>query len=481
MPPSSSSSADGAAGQPPPGPAGLFDGVLARGAGAAETGDDAWLRAMLDVEAALARAEASAGVIPDRAAGAIAAACDARRFDAARLGADAAASGNPVVPLVAALRAEVGGDAADWVHHGATSQDVLDSAAMLVSRRALGPLLADLDAAAAACDALADAHRATLLPARTLLQQALPTTFGLKAAGWLAGLDDAAARLRHVRAQRLAVQLGGAGGTAAALDDRGVAVLQALADELGLACPPLPWHTVRTRVAELAGALGEAAGVVGKVAGDLARLAQTEVGEVAERAGDAGGSSALPHKRNPIASVCAVASAERAPGLVASLLATGSHHEHERAAGAWHAEWRPLSELLAATGSAAAWLAEALQRLEVRPQAMRANLARTGGRLLSERVADALTPPLGRERAVELVRQASLAADDQGRALRDVLSRYDEVTAHLTGSDLDALLDPAGFLGSAEAFIDRARAARTRSAPDPRSPAGPDPSAQERP
>lgn len=439
---------------------GLFDGVLAHGEVAHRVTDGAWLQAMLDVEAALARAQARAGLVPPHVAEAIAAACQADRFDTAQLGVDAATGGTPAIPLVAALRAEVGGEAADWVHRGATSQDVVDSAAMLVAHRALGPLLADLDAASRRLDELADTHRATPVAARTLLQHAQPTTFGLKAAGWLAGLDEAGQRLHAVRTERLAVQLGGAGGTLAALGDHGITVMAHLADELGLVCPPLPWHTVRTRHAELAGALGETAGVVGKIAGDLARLAQTEVGEVTERpdgTSQRGGSSALPHKRNPIASVCAVASAERAPGLVATLLAVGAHHEHERAAGAWHAEWQPLSELLRATGSAAAWLVDALDRLDVDVEQMRANLTRTRGLMLSERIVDALAPALGRASAQQLVRQASLTATDQGRDLAEVLAERADVAAHMDRARLEELCDPHTFLGSAETFIDRAR------------------------
>ncbi len=445
-------------GEPTPG--GLFDGVLAHGEVRHRVSDVAWLQAMLDVEAALARAQAHAGLVPQRAAEAIAAACQADRFDTAHLGVEAAAGGTPAIPVVAALRAEVGGEAADWVHRGATSQDVVDSAAMLVAYRALGPLLADLDMASRRLDELADTHRATPMAARTLLQHAQPTTFGLKAAGWLAGLDEARQRLHAVRTERLAVQLGGAGGTLATLGDHGTTVMAHVADELGLVCPPLPWHTVRTRHAELAGALGETAGVVGKIAGDLARLAQTEVGEVTERVdgtSQRGGSSALPHKRNPIASVCAVASAERAPGLVATLLAVGAHHEHERAAGAWHAEWQPLSELLRATGSAAAWLVDALDRLDVDVEQMRANLARTGGVMLSERIVDALTPALGKDAAQQLVREASLTAADQNRDLAEVLADRADVAAHMDRTRLADLCDPDTFLGSAETFIDRAR------------------------
>ena len=348
---------------------GLFDGVLARGAVGAEVDDRAWLQAMLDVEAALARAQGSAH------AAEIAGCAQSELFDVGRLGADGALSANPVVPLVDALRDRVGAEAAHDVHRGATSQDILDSAAMLVAQRALGPLLDDLGGAADAAAGMAERHRDTAMAGRTLLQQAVPTTFGLKAAGWMTALDEAVARLDAVRRERLAVQLGGAAGTLAALGATGPDVLAALARELGLAEPVLPWHSDRTRIAELAGALGEACGAAGKPAGDVVLLAQDEVGEVRE-GGDPGrgGSSAMPHKRNPVAGVSALACARQAPGLVATLLAS-MVGEHERAAGAWQAEWRPLTELLRITGSAAAWTRDCLEHLEIDAERMAANLA----------------------------------------------------------------------------------------------------------
>ena len=342
--------------------------MLARGAVAAEVDERAWLQAMLDVEAALARAQGS----PHAAE--IAGGAQSELFDVGRLGAEGALSANPVVPLVDALRERVGAEPAHDVHRGATSQDILDSAAMLVAQRALGPLLEDLRGAADAAAGLAERHRNTAIAGRTLLQQAVPTTFGLKAAGWMTALDEAVARLDSVRRERLAVQLGGAAGTLAALGDTGPDVLAALARELGLAEPVLPWHSDRTRIAELAGALGEACGAAGKPAGDVVLLAQDEVGEVRE-GGDPGrgGSSAMPHKRNPVAAVSALACARQAPGLVATLLAS-MVGEHERAAGAWQAEWRPLTELLRLTGSAAAWTRDCLEHLEVDAGRMAANL-----------------------------------------------------------------------------------------------------------
>jgi len=342
----------------------MFDGVLARGEVAALVSDEAWLRAMLEAEVALARARD----LPPQVVSEIAAACDPSGFDARELGERAAESGNPVVPLVEALRARLEGSAAEAVHRGATSQDILDTAAMLVARAALVPLREDLAGAANAAERLAREHRTTPAAGRTLLQRALPTTFGLKAAGWMGGLDAAWLRLGALRP---AAQLGGPAGT---LQGLGPDVLGRFARELGLEEPLLPWHTERGRVAALATALGTAAGAIAKTAGDVVLLAQTEVGEVHEAA--PGGSSSMPHKRNPVAAVSARACARQAPGLVATLLAA-MEQEHERAAGAWHAEWAPLRALLVHTGSAAAWLRTCLEGLQVDAERMRVNLGET--------------------------------------------------------------------------------------------------------
>jgi 3-carboxy-cis,cis-muconate cycloisomerase len=420
---------------------GLFGEVLARGRVRARTTDLAWLQALLDVEAALARAQAAAGVIAAEHAEAIAAACRAERYDVDALGAQAAEVGNPAAPLVRALRAEVGDPAAADVHRGATSQDIVDSATMLVARGALEALLDDLRGAAEAAARLAGEHRATVMAGRTLLQQAVPISFGLKAAGWLVGLDEAAQRLDAVRRTRLAAQLGGAAGTLSAHGDAGIDVLSRFARELELAEPVLPWHTTRTRIAELATALGEASGAMAKIAGDVVLLAQTEVGEVREGGGDRGGSSAMPHKHNPVAAISALAGARQAPGLVANLLAA-MEHEHERAAGAWHAEWGPLRELLRSTGSAAAWLRDCLEHLEVDSERMRANL---DDAMLAERVAGAL----GGADAGDRMREA-LAA---GRSLTDVAHE------HLSDDEADRILDPATYLGATEQLIDRALSA----------------------
>jgi 3-carboxy-cis,cis-muconate cycloisomerase len=352
-------------------PDGLFNGLFVPDGIRALTSDRAWLQAMLDVEAALAAAEAEAGIVPAEAASEIAAACEAERFDLGALGHEARLSASPVVPLVAALRDQVSERAAGYVHWGATTQDVMDTAAMLLSRRAVAWIDGELDGVLELCARLAEEHRATPIVARTLLQQALPTTFGLKTAGWLDGIVDARENLAHVR---LAVQLGGAAGTLASLGADGLRVLDLLSARLELAEPTVPWHTARLRVAELGGALSLLAGALEKVALDIVLLSQTEVGEVAEASGGGrGGSSSLPHKRNPVGSVLAIASARRVRGA-ASVLFASIAQEHERAAGAWQAEWVPLREALALTGGAVTSVREALDGLEVRPERMRENL-----------------------------------------------------------------------------------------------------------
>jgi 3-carboxy-cis,cis-muconate cycloisomerase len=348
---------------------GLFDALYARGRVAERTDGRAWLAAMLDVEAALARACASEGLIPVAAASAIAAACRVERFDLAAIAAATGDSATPVIAIVAALRQAVGAEVAPHVHLGATSQDIIDTAAMLVARRALEPLLADAGAALGAAAALAQAHRTTTMAARTLLQQAQASTFGLRAAGWLVGLDEACARLREVDATRLAVQMGGPVGT------RPPEVGARVAAELGLAEPTLPWDAIRVRPVELAAALGVLAGVLAKIARDVTLFAQSEVAEVREGGGPGrGGSSAMAHKRNPVASVAILACTTRVPGLVATMLAAMAQ-EHERAAGGWQAEWGTLSDLLTLVGSAAAWSADLLASLEVDVERMREHAA----------------------------------------------------------------------------------------------------------
>ena len=412
---------------------GIFDGTFARGGAAGAVSDDAWFRALLEAEAALARAAARAGLVPTTAADAVSAAsADPGRLDLATVVARAADAGNPVPPLVRALQDAVGERDAVAVHVGATSQDILDTALVLLARNAIAAIDTDLVSAAAAAARLAAAHRDDVVMGRTLMQQALPTTFGLKAAGWLAGLDGARLRLAEVVAS-LPVQYGGAAGTLAASGGWGIAVRTAFAADLGLADAPVPWHTVRLPVADLAGALGATAGVVATVAVDIVLMAQTEVGELAEVSSSRGGSSAMPHKNNPVAAISARACARRAPGLVATLFAA-MEQEHERAAGAWHSEWPTLTALLSTVGSSVAWLGESLGSLRVDVERMAATVAAARDPELAGALTEALTPSLGAGPAHDAAADAVRAAVAGGRPLAEIAAERHDVELVLPGA-----------------------------------------------
>jgi 3-carboxy-cis,cis-muconate cycloisomerase len=425
----------------------------------ATTSDRAWVQAMLDVEAALARAESRIGLIPATAADGIASHCRVDEFDVAQLGRAAVRTASPVIPLINALRAAVPQEAAPYVHRGATSQDILDTAMMLIARRGLDLVLTDLDKAAAAAATLADRHRATVMAARTLLQQALPTTFGLKAAGWLNAIVEARSELLRVRRTRLAVQFGGAAGTMAALSDRGLDVARELAAELALAEPTLPWHTARARVVEVSTALGIAAGVAGKVALDVVHLAQTEIGEVSERAvAGRGASSALPQKHNPVGAIEILAGVRGINAEVA-VLQGAMVQEHERAAGAWQAEWPALSETLRLAGGAVSRLAELLAGLQVDAQRMRHNVDLTRGLIMAEHVVMMLGERIDRVMARALVDAAVSTATTTGRPFKDVLGEDRAITTYLKPDELADALEPSSYLGVAGVLIDRALAA----------------------
>ncbi|MFA9441414.1 3-carboxy-cis,cis-muconate cycloisomerase [Uliginosibacterium sp. sgz301328] len=422
--------------------------------------DAGWIGRMLRFEAALARAEAIEAVIPASAVAAIEAQC-ATLPDIATLASAAALAGNPAIPLVKDLTrrvAAVDEPASRYVHWGATSQDAMDTAQVLQLRDALAVLDGQLSTLCTACVALAQAHRNTPMIGRTWLQQALPTTFGVKAAGWLSALVRHRQRLLHVRRNALVLQFGGAAGTLASLGDRGVAVARALGRQLDLPVPDMPWHAHRDRIVEVGAAAGLIVGTLGKIARDVSLMMQTEVGEAFEPAAPGkGGSSTMPHKRNPVGCAVALQAATRAPMLVASLFA-GMVQEHERGLGGWQAEWTTLPELMRMTSGAAAHMAEVLQGLEVDTGRMRANLDITCGTVMSEAVAMALGDALGRQVAHELVEHASRQALAEHRPLREVLAGVDAIRAHLSPQRLDELCDPRRYIGVATSFIDEALA-----------------------
>jgi 3-carboxy-cis,cis-muconate cycloisomerase len=414
---------------------------------------------MLVFEAALARAEAAAGVIPATAVEPIAAACRRDDFDSPTIYAEAAVAGTPAIPLVRHLRARVAGNAADYVHWGATSQDVIDSVAMLQMRAGLKLLSADLLAIGAHCAALAQEHRRTLQAGRTLLQHALPITFGLKAARWLALVTRQIQALRQVHDHSLALQFGGAAGTLAALGTAGTRVAELLAIELGLPLPDMPWHAERDRVAVIAAAVGIAAGSAAKIARDITLLAQTEVGEVAEEAAAGkGGSSALPHKRNPVDAMQALAAARLASGVVPVVLSALAA-EHERALGGWQAEWAAIPDLFRYAAGAIAHTRQAVQGLQIDPQRMRANLNLSGGLVMAEALTFALTVQIGRSEARQLVQQACDQARVAGSSLQQAAHDDPRISAALSSDAINQALDPAAYLGNADALIDRALAA----------------------
>ncbi|MGW7003949.1 3-carboxy-cis,cis-muconate cycloisomerase [Streptomyces sp. NPDC054933] len=458
--------------------AGLLSPVRAGTAIENATSDVAWLQAMLDAEAALTRVQARLGTAPEDAARVIGDTARAERLNLREIALRARGAANPVVPLVQQLTAavaSVNADAAAYVHRGSTSQDVLDTAMMLVAARGLATLLADTHRVADAMASLAERHRDTLVAARTLGQQAVPTTFGLKAAGWLHGVLDATDRLRRVQEHGLPVQLGGAAGTLAgyleyagpqpAGDTAPYAerLIAAYAAELGLSEPLSPWHVVRTPVADLAAALTFLGGVLGKFALDVQCLSRTEVGEVAEPASAGRGvSSAMPHKRNPALAALIRSASYQLPGL-ASTLAQTAVAADERPAGAWHAEWNPLRECLRLAGAAAHTAAELAEGLVVFPERMRANLELTGGLVVSERIAAVLADVLGRSTAKRLVERSCAESARSGRPLVRVLAEACELAGKLTDEELADMADPGAYIGAAPVLVDRVlRAHRAR-------------------
>jgi 3-carboxy-cis,cis-muconate cycloisomerase len=420
--------------------------------------DSATLQQMLDFEAALARAEAACGVIPASAVPAIEAACRAEAFDLAELAEAATRSGNLAIPLVKALTAHVAKadkDAARYVHWGATSQDVIDTAAMLALRAAIDALLGDCDRAIAGFARLAEKHRNTAVVARTWLQHALPMPFGLKLGEYAAALHRSKLRLLRLRVDALALQFGGAAGTLAALGDKGLAVADALARDLELPLPEAPWHTHRDRIAEIASVLAILAGTCGKIARDVSLMMQTDVAEAFEPAGAGrGGSSTMPHKRNPVASAVALSAATMAPNLAATIFAA-QVQEHERSAGPWHAEWPTLPMLLLVTSGGLAAIVDIAEGLEVDADRMRHNLDETHGLIMAEAVTFALAESLGKSDAHHLVEAATKTAIAEKKHLRDVLTADPKVAAQLSADRIAKLFEPMSYQGVSQTLIDR--------------------------
>ena len=420
--------------------------------------DGAMLQHMLDFEAALAQAEAMVGVIPWNAVAPITKACKAEAFEVAALAEAATRSGNLAIPLVTALTSAVAkGDpeAARYVHWGATSQDVIDTAAMLALREGIDALLADLDRAITGFADLARKHRDAPVVARTWLQHALPMPFGLKLAEYAAALHRSKLRLKRLGEETLALQFGGAAGTLAALGDKGLTVSEALARELKLPLPEAPWHTHRDRIAEAASVFAIISGGCGKIARDVSLMMQTDVGEAFEPAGAGrGGSSTMPHKRNPVAAASALGAATMAPNLAATIFAA-QVQDHERSAGPWHAEWPTLPALMLVTSGALAAIVDLAEGLEVDAARMRSNLDATHGLIMAEAVTFALAEKIGKSDAHHLIEAASKKAIADQKHLRDVLTSDSKVTAHLDARQIAALFEPMAYQGASQGLIDR--------------------------
>jgi len=436
----------------------LLAPMLSSAAMRAVCDDVACLQHMLDFEAALARAEAAVGVIPASAPGPIEKACKAEAFDLADLAEAATRSGNLAIPLVKALTASVAradADAARYVHWGATSQDAIDTATMLGLRAGIDALLGDIDRAIAGFARLARQHRDTAVVARTWLQHALPMPFGLKLAEYAAALRRSRGRLQRLRREVLALQFGGAAGTLAALGDKGMLVAEKLAQELKLPLPDAPWHTHRDRIAEAASVLAILAGTCGKIARDIQLMMQTDVAEAFEPSGEGrGGSSTMPHKRNPVAAATALAAATMSPNLAATIFAA-QVQDHERSAGPWHAEWPTLPMLQLVTSGALAAIVDIAEGLEVDAARMRVNLDASHGLIMAEAVTMALAEKIGKSEAHHLVEAASKKAVADKKDLHDVLTKNAKVASHLSADKLTKLFEPMAYQGVSQALIDR--------------------------
>ncbi|RON87525.1 3-carboxy-cis,cis-muconate cycloisomerase [Pseudomonas chlororaphis] len=421
--------------------------------------DQGRVQAMLDFEAALARAEARVGVIPAAAVAPIEAACRAGLYDFAALGQAIATAGNSAIPLVKALGQQIAksdASAERYVHLGATSQDVMDSGLVLQVRQALNLIDNDLARLGGILAAQAQRYAATPMAGRTWLQHATPVTLGMKIAGWLGAVSRSRERLAQLKPRLLVLQFGGASGTLAALGEQAMPIAQALAEELQLSLPEQPWHTQRDRLVEFASVLGLIAGSLGKLGRDISLLMQTEAAEVFEpSAPGKGGSSTMPHKRNPVGAAVLIGAATRVPGLLATMF-SAMPQEHERSLGLWHAEWETLPEICCLVSGALQQALLVADGLEVDAARMARNLDLTQGLVLAEAVSIALAQRLGRETAHHLLEQCCKRAVAEQRHLRAVLGDEPQVTAELSAAELDRLLDPAHYLGQAQAWVERA-------------------------
>jgi 3-carboxy-cis,cis-muconate cycloisomerase len=424
--------------------------------------DSVRVQRMLDFERAVAAAEARLSVIPKNAGPAISNHCKVELFDLQAIAQAAAAAGNLAIPLVKELTklvAQSDEEASRFVHWGATSQDVIDTGLILQLRDAFDAIESELQKLSEKLGQLAKSHRTTALPARTWLQHAVPTVFGLKVAGWLDALTRHRERLRETRQRVVVLQFGGAAGTLASLGSDGMKVAQVLAEELGLSLPSVPWHSHRDRIAEVGTTLALMVGTLGKIARDLSLQNQTEVAEAFESAADGrGGSSTMPQKRNPIACSVILAAANQMPALASALL-TAMPQEHERGLGGWQAEWNILPEVVRQAGGALHHATDLISSLQIDSARMLQNLDATQGLIFAEAVASALGKHIGKQAAHQLVEECCRRAIADKKHLREILSGTAEIKSRLTPAELDNLFQPLKYLGVADEFIDRTIAA----------------------
>ncbi|MFQ6574451.1 3-carboxy-cis,cis-muconate cycloisomerase [Pseudomonas sp. UM16] len=443
----------------------LFDAYFTAAAMREVFSDRGRVQGMLDFEAALARAEAAVGLIPQVAVAPIETACQAERYDFAALAEAIGSAGNSAIPLVKALGKVIASgvpEAERYVHLGATSQDAMDTGLVLQLRAALSLIETDLQHLSDALARQAQAHADTPLAGRTWLQHATPVTLGMKIAGWLGALTRHRQRLQELKPRLLTLQFGGASGTLAALGDKALPVAEALAKQLNLQLPEQPWHTQRDRLVEFAAVLGLIAGSLGKLGRDISLLMQTEAAEVFEpSAPGKGGSSTMPHKRNPVGAAVLIGAATRVPGLVSTLL-SAMPQEHERSLGLWHAEWETLPEICCLVSGALRQAQIIADGLQVDTARMRQNLDLTQGLVLAEAVSIVLAQRLGRDTAHHLLETCCKRAVAEQRHLRAVLGDDPQVSAELSTDELDRLLDPAHYLGQARVWVERALAEHHR-------------------
>lgn len=433
-------------------PEGLFDPILVSDEIAQVTSSSNWLQKMVDVEVALAKVQADVGLIPKSAADEISVLSSTHSLDPSEIGRLARSSGTPVVPLVRLLGERLPESARPWIHYGSTSQDILDTATMLVTKEVLGIILRDAVALCSKLSELADEHRDTLMVSRTLMQHALPYTFGLKCAVWLSGVVDCVENVYRIYRDRISVQIGGAGGTLAAFNELGGEIASRIGAELGINVPVIPWHSLRGRVVELGGGLTLLTGVLAKIATDISLASQAEIAELSEALGGGGGSSAMPQKVNPVGSIVINACYRRCQGLNQTLFGV-LIAENERGASEWQAEWQTLKDLLQLSGSALERSLVLISNLRINTSKMLENLYLSRGNVMSERLLLELSKTLGRTSAHELIRTVSMLSVENGTSLGEELAKNEMFSKAFTSDQVSSLLDPHTYLGSYDQLI----------------------------